>query len=124
VGRGYLEETAVFHVQPDQATADYRLVIRIRDDAEPNFGWAILPGLTLYILPSTALDKFTTDVELIDAEGSQIAEKRFKHQIRLVQQLFLIFGAPFATIGGVSEQMWREDLQDVAVWAVESVDVE
>jgi hypothetical protein len=77
--------------------------------------------LTLYILPSTASDNFTTDVELIDAEGNQVAEKRFKHKVKLVQQLFLIFGAPFATIGSVSEQMWQEVLQDVSVWAVESV---
>ena len=119
----YLEQTGVFHVQADKNTADYRLVIRVRDDAEPNAGFAILTGLTLYILPSMASDNFTTDVELIDAEGNQVSEKQFKHQVKLVQQLFLIFGAPFATIGNVSEQMWQEILQDVSVWAAESVSV-
>ena len=117
----YLEQTGVFRIQPDPDTADYRLVIRVRDDAEPNVGLALLSGATLYILPSTASDNFTTDVELIDAEGKRVAEKRFEHKLELVQQLFLIFGAPFATIGSVEEQMWQAILQDVSVWAAESV---
>jgi len=119
----YLERTGVFHVQADPGSADYNLVIRIRDDADPNVGLAFLTGLTLYILPSTASDNFTTDVELIDAAGNQIAKKRFKHQVKVVQQLFLILGAPFATLNSKSEQMWREVLQDVSVWAAENVAV-
>ena len=49
-----LDQTGVFIVHPDAETADYRLSIRIRDDADPNLGMAVLTGLTLYIIPSTA----------------------------------------------------------------------
>lgn len=118
----YLEQTDAFRLVPDAGTADYRLAIRVRNDANPNIAMAMLTGLTLYLIPSKATDSFTTDVQLIDKAGNQVAKKRYKHDLEMWQQLFLVFGAPFATLSGVSETMWREVIQDVAVWTAESIE--
>ena len=82
---------------------------------------AMLTGFSLYLIPSWATDSYTTDVALIDGDGNQIGEKRYKHELKLVQQLFLIFGSPFASMKSRSEQMWREVLQDVSVWSAKQL---
>ncbi len=115
-----LEKTGVFIVHPEAKTADYRLCIRVRDDADGNLGMAMLTGFTLYIIPSTSTDSYTTDFKLIDQKGNLIANKRSKHELVLWQQLFLIFGLPFATLNEVEDDMWQEVFEDAAVWAAEN----
>jgi hypothetical protein len=118
-----LKATGVFDVVPAASPADYKLVIRVRDDASPNIGAAFLTGLTLYLIPSTASDNFTTDVTLIDGNNKAIVNKTYKHEIVLWQQLFLVFGAPFATMKSTEEEMWKEILKDVSVLAAENVKI-
>ena len=82
---------------------------------------AILTGLTLYVIPSWSTQNYTTSVELQDDAGNPIASKTYEHRLRMVQQLFLAFGMPFAGVERRYDQMWDAVLKDAAVWTVETL---
>lgn len=115
------ESTGVFQNHPDPDTADHHLVIRVRDDADVNMVMAVISGATMYLVPNITTDTYTTDIELTDAAGTRIAHKQYHHSLKMVQQLLLVFGAPFATVLSVEAEMWSEVLRDAAVWAAEQV---
>lgn len=83
---------------------------------------AFLTGLTLYVIPSWSSHSYTTTVKLTDPAGNEFATKTYKHQLTLVQQLFLLFGMPFASLDRRYDEMWSEVMADAAVWTVEKID--
>lgn len=117
-----ISETGYFRYSVDKKTADYVLVMNVRDDGEPNVGLAMLSGFTLTIIPAFATDAFTITCELRDHAGNNIGERRIKQKMTTVIQLLMMFGTPFASPKQVSERMWRQVLQDVTVWMNETIE--
>ena len=94
-------------------------------DEGSNFGAlaaAFLTGLTLYVIPSWSTHSYTTTVKLTDPSGREFATKTYKHQLTLVQQLFLVFGMPFAGLDRRYDEMWDAVMADAAVWTIEKLD--
>ncbi len=83
---------------------------------------AVLSGLTLYVIPSWSTHRYTTTVEIFETGGRKLGSRRFEHRLRLVQQLFLVFGMPFAGLQSAYDRMWNEVTRDAAAWTVEVLD--
>jgi hypothetical protein len=83
---------------------------------------ALVTGLTLYVIPSWSTHHYTTTVRLTDGAGNELGTQVYAHRLRLVQQLFLVFGMPFASLQDAYDRMWSEVMQDAAVWTVETLD--
>lgn len=108
-------------IHQDVATADYRLVTRVRDDNHFNQGTRQLVAYTLCVWPWWGHSDYTTDLELVDRQGALVGKKRIKHRYSEFQQLFLIVAAPFASAGGAYKTMWQDVLTDAAAWATEAI---
>ena len=83
---------------------------------------AFLTGLTLYVIPSWATHTYTTDVRLTDAAGTEVGKSTYNHSFKLVQQLFLLFGMPFAYPDSVHDAMWDAVTNDVTTWTLQTID--
>jgi hypothetical protein len=115
------EDTGVFIIQTDAGTADFRLVIRVRNDPKSSRLGRAVAAITLLILPAKATNSFSTDMELLDSQGNEVGQKRYRHRLTKWYQALLLFGTPFATRAAVKQQMWHEVLQDAAVWCAAEV---
>jgi len=82
---------------------------------------AFLTGLTLYVIPSWVTHEYTTTINLRDVAGNEIASKTYQHELMMIQQLFMIFGMPFADVETRRDQMWEAVMKDAAVWTVETL---
>ena len=69
---------------------------------------AILTGLTLYLIPSSASDEFAATTTFEDASGSVIAKTQETQKVTLWQQLFLVFLMPTNAIGGETKQLYYD----------------
>ena len=78
--------------------------------------------MTVYLVPSWTTHRYTTTVQLFDPTGRKLGTRRYEHQLRLVQQLFLVFGMPFSGLQRSYDEMWNEVMRDAAVWTVELAD--
>ena len=116
-----INETGYFRYAVDKKTADYVLVMNVRDDGEPNLGLAFLSGLTLTILPAFAKDSFTITCELRNQANNKIGERKIKQEVITIIQFLMLFGTPFASPNQVIKQMWQQVLQDVTVWMNETI---
>ncbi len=114
-------QAGYFTMQRDASSADYRLVLRVRDDGSPNFALAILAGFTMLVVPAVASDQFTTEGDLVTKAGNVLGTYRTNHSMTTVMEILLMFGMPFAWPRSVEKEMWTAITRDMAVWSEEQV---
>lgn len=110
------EQTGYFRFSNDPATADYRLIINVRDNADPNLLLAFLCGLSLFTIPAWASDDFVTQAELVARAGERLGERRIAHRSSVIIHLLLLPAMPFALPKSTEHKMWAEVLPDLASW--------
>lgn len=118
----HLNQTKRFRSAND--TPPYTANVEVFDQGgdSSSLAGAFFTGLTLYLIPSWTTHHYTTTVTLSDPSGARVGRKRYEHQLRLVQQLFLVFGMPFAGLQRSYDEMWNEVMRDAAVWTVETIE--
>lgn len=102
----------------------YTASVQVFDQGGDNasLAGAFITIVTLYLIPSWTTHHYTTTVELTDPSGRKLGSKRYEHRLRLVQQLFLVFGMPFSSLQRSYDEMWNEVMRDAAVWTVEAIE--
>lgn len=69
---------------------------------------AILTGLTLYILPSWSTIEYEMHTKVLEGKLHEVGVIEKKERLTFVQQLFFIFGMPFAFPGSVVDGIVRD----------------
>lgn len=102
-----------FRWSADPANADLVVDLRIRDDANPRLGLALLSGFTLMIVPARATDSYTLTAE-IKKRGTVVDTVSHKEQLDTWLHLLAGFGYPFASPKKVSDDMWEDYFEEIA----------
>jgi hypothetical protein len=77
------------------AESELQAEVVITENGEVNIGAAVLTGLTLYLIPSSATSEMTVNTTLRDAQGNVLGTFRHTETVRFWQQVFLLFALPF-----------------------------
>ncbi len=106
-----------FRWSADPTNADLVVDLRIRDDANPRLGLAMLSGFTLMIVPARATDSYTLTAE-IKKHGTVVDTVSHKEQFDTWLHLLAGFGYPFAGPKKVSDAMWEDYFEEIAARAL------
>ncbi|MDY6952467.1 MAG: hypothetical protein SWE60_13215 [Thermodesulfobacteriota bacterium] len=99
------EDSGMFSVVREGADeADLEAEVMIVDKADPNSFFAFITGLTLYVIPSKATDKFTVQTTIRDREGKTVGTFERSETVSLWQQVLLILAMPFNWPSSVAKE--------------------
>lgn len=93
---------------PDAEQAPVIAHATLRDDGTVSLFMAVLTGLTLYVIPSSATDQFTLTTRFMGVDGNELGVITKTESGTLWQQLFMIFLAPGRSINGVADEILRD----------------
>lgn len=93
--KAYTDSALFSQVMNGTGQTDLQAEIEVMDKGEGSMAMAVLTGLTLYVIPSTATDTFTLKTTIRDSRGRVLGQYEKTESVILWQQLFLIFAMPF-----------------------------
>ena len=91
----------------------------LRNEGSLSMGMAMLTGLTLYIIPSSATEKYILTTTFTDGDGKELGVVSVNESGTLWQQLFMIFFAPGRSIETVFSEILRDLSRATVVEALE-----
>ncbi len=93
---------------PNAAHAPVTAHATLRNEGSFSLFMALLTGLTLYIIPSSATEHYTLTTQFVDADGKELGVVSKTESGKLWQQFFMIFFAYGRSIEGVFEEILRD----------------
>lgn len=93
---------------PDAERAPITAHATLRNDGSLNVFMAILTGLTIYVIPSSATETYTLTTRFTGADGSELGVITKTESGTMWQHLFMIFFAPGRSINGVFDEILRD----------------
>ena len=95
----------------DLRNPDLDVKVDLTDEGEANMGMAFLTGLTLFIIPSKAVDTYKLCATVMDASGKQVGSYQLQDSVTQWQQILLLPLLPFKmtpiVASGVQTNLFR-----------------
>lgn len=108
VHKAYADSGLFSAVLQEGNLADVRAEVRISDVGEGSQALAFICGLTMFLIPATAVDRITMHTDFKNAEGDVLASIEKSDSVRLWMQTFLVFVMPFKWPGTVTNDLFRD----------------
>ncbi|MDY6837300.1 MAG: hypothetical protein SWH78_04920 [Thermodesulfobacteriota bacterium] len=102
--RAYEESGLFSQVVESAGDTDLHAEVMIVDRGDPNRFFSFITGLTLYIIPSKATDKFTVKTAISDGDGNILEAFEKSETVTLWQHLFMIVAMPFNWPSSVAKE--------------------
>jgi hypothetical protein len=101
--RAYRDAGLFSEVRTGSAPADVQAEVTLKERGQTSIALAVITGLTLYLVPSSATSEVTAKTELRDRNGTIVGTFEKSETLTMWQQLFLIVATPFSSPSAVAE---------------------